>query len=419
MNGRRWPWVALAFAGVSSIGVGVYGTASAQEGGTLVVGLGGIARSDGIGATFGNPDTPPYPTAASQIAHTEAVLSTGPSGYALASTAWPGPLVANAGSVVRVLNPNIPPEASAANYGGRAEAYSPAGPHDASLPGMRARADGGVAESEAGAQDIEGQPGVATADVRSRSRSTFESGVVNVTTSCTASDIDIGDAGAVHIGSVHTEANATSDGATGTSGGRTVVSGATVAGEEVVIDEEGVRFVDPIVAPVGEQLLSQMGIEMFVAAPRQTQAGERATYGAGPLVIVWELPESGGYRWVYSICGSDADAALRLGTPFQPPAPPANVLASGSSPVAPRPSPAPPVPRSPASVASVPAAPPAGTDVALDVAPASFARDLATWPYVLGALCCVAAAIGLVRGRDAAVAARSVAAACPLQGGAP
>ena len=414
---RRWPWLVVAAIGAGNVGVGLYGSAVAQEGGTTILGLTADAQSDGIGSTFGDPEAQPYPVAAGQIAHTQATLSTGPTAYALASTAWPGPLVANAGSLAVLLGG--PPEAGEANYGGRAEAFS-TGPNEAELPSMRARAEGAVAEAEAGAQDVEGQPGAATGDVQTLSRSTYEADVLRATSSCTASDIGFAD-GVVAIGSVRTEAEASTDGGPGTAGGRTVVSGVTIGGQPAEVDENGVRFVDPVVGPVGEQILVNFGIEMFVASPRTSQEEGRASYSAGPLVVVWEPPESG-QLFVYSFCGSEASVSLRSGAAFTaPPLPssspvaPPTSAAAGSTDRPPSTAGAPPA-TSPASTAPPP---PPTEPVAVDPEPAGFVRDLSIWPYIVGALCSVAAGFGLRRGRETALAPRAAALACPLEGARP
>lgn len=406
---RRWPWLALGAAGIATLALGVAGAAG-QEGGGVVNGLDAVAASDGIGSTFGDPDAQPYPVAASQIAHTEATLSTGPTGYALASTAWPGPLVANAGSLAVLLG--APSEARQANYGGRAEAFSPAGPHESELPGMRARAEGGEVEATAGAQDFEGAPGATTGEVETRSFSSFATGTLRSLSSCTASDLGFAE-GAVTIGSVHTEAEATTDGTVGTAGGRTVVSGVTVGGQDAEVDEEGVRFTDPVFAPVGEQVLANFGMDMFVASPRTEEEPSRASHRAGSLVVVWEPPDSG-QRFVYNVCGSDAAVDLRIGLAFVPALP----QPVPSAPSAPRFEGTP----SPSSPGPVPSAqPPAATSPAvapesMELDPVDFVRNLALWPYIVGALAVVVAGMGLARGREVVLAPRAGAVNCPLEG---
>ena len=403
----------LGVVGLASFGVGVYGTASAQEGGTTVLGLDAVAQSDGIGSTFGDPNAQPYPVAAGQIAHTEATVSTGPAGYALASTAWPGPLVANAGSLAVLLGG--PPEAGEVNYGGRAEAFS-TGPTDAEVPTMRAHAERALAEAMAGGQDVEGQPGAATGDVQTISRSTFDETTLQATSSCTASDIGFGE-GVVAIGSVRTEADASTDGATSAAGGRTVVSGVTVGGQPAEVDENGVRFVDPVVAPVGEQILANMGMQMFVASPRTTQEEGAASYRAGPLVVLWEPPESG-QLFVYSFCGSDASVSMRTGAAFTSPVPTTTPLPrppapSGSTTAAPTGGGTTAVTAAPPATTAPPAPPPT-----IDSEPVGFIRDLAIWPYILGAACTVAAGLGLRRAREGALAPRAMT-VCPLEGAQP
>lgn len=408
---RRWPWLVLGAAGLTSVTLGVVGAAAAP--GDTVFGLNAVAASDGVGWTFGDPKAQPYPVGAGEVAHTEATLSTGPTGYALASTAWPGPLAANAGSLAVLLG--APKEAGTANYSGRAEAFSPAGPNDAQKPGMRAHAEGGTAEAVADAQDVESQSGATTGDVATRSLSSFDSGRLQSVSSCTASDIEFA-GGTVKIGSVRTEAQSSTDGKTGTSGGRTVVSGMTVGGQNAEVDESGVRFTDPATAPIGEQILANFGIDMFVAAPRSAQGPSSASYHAGPLVVIWEPPGSG-YIFIYNICGSDSSVALRTGEGFttivdpdEPPEVPPLVLDIGVTAPSPSSSFSAPTP-----VASPTPSPRAGSP-ALGPVPIGFVRDLSSWPYLIGVISIVLAGIGLGRAREAALLPRTAAVVCPLEG---
>lgn len=404
---RRWPWLLFGAAGLAPLALGIAG-ATAQPQSVIVNGLDAVAASDGMGQIMGDPNTQPYPIAKGDLARTEATLSTGPTGYALASTFWPGPLVGNAGSLAVLLG--APPEAGNANYGGRAEAYS-GGPNDAELPGMTAHAVDGVAEAIAGAQDVEAVPGAVTGDVRTRSYSELDGATLRSVSSCTASDLGFAD-GVVTIGSVRTEAEATTDGAASTAGGRTVVTGVQVGGQDATIDEEGVRFTDPATAPIGDQILSNAGLSMFVAAPRTTQGPASASHRAGSLVVIWDPPGTD-YGYTYDICGSDAAVALRLGESF----------VAGPDPVGPIDPPLvlndvafPTLPGVPTvGPTATPAARPSTPEV-ITTRPIGFVRDLALWPYVVGALSVVVAGIGLRRAHDVALSSRSAAVVCPLEG---
>lgn len=399
----------LGAVGLSSLAIGI---ASATAQGNLVVnGLTAVAVSDGMGQTMGNPGAQPYPVAKGDIAHTEATMSTGPTGYALASTAWPGPLVGNAGSLAVLLG--APSQAGQANYNGRAEAFS-GGPNDASAPSMTAHAKDGDAEATAGAQDFTSSQGQSTGDVYTRSYSSFAAGTLQSVSSCTASNLGFGD-GAVTIGSVHTEASAVTNGTSSDAGGRTVVSSTKIGGQDATVDENGVRFTDPATAPIGEQVLSNFGISMFVTAPRQDpKSPSSSSYKSGSLVVIWDPPGTD-YGYIYEICGSDASVAVRLGTGFVPPVevtePIDPELPVGSPVVEPGFVPAP----VSGSVAPRTTIPSVGGD-SFVAAPIAFARDLSNLPYVVGALCIVAAGIGLMRAREAALLTRPNAVVCPLEG---
>lgn len=382
----------LAAAGLALIGTGALGATGARvdaQAAPTIIGFGAVAQSDGTGTTFGDPGTPPYPTAAGQQNHTEATLSTGPAGYALASTAWPGPLVGNAGSLATLLG--APPEAGAVNYGGRAEAFAPAGPNEAALPGMSARAEPTATEAIAGSQAVStgaGADQATTGDSSTISRASFEAGTLTARSTSTTSDIAFA-AGAVRIGSVYTEAVTTTDGTTSTAGGITEVSGGEAGGSPFVVDEEGVRFTDPLTGPVGEQVLSQMGMSMFVASPSSTNEGDSASYQAGALVVTWEPPESG-QLIVYTFGGSTAEVSIRLGTARIPPSGPTPTTAPAT---ASRPASPPSAGATPAAPAARPSTPTPTTETVtrppeeLPVEPAAaFDRNLSWWsPYLVGA----------------------------------
>jgi len=406
---RRWPWLVLGAAGLASFGAGIAG-ATVEAADAVVNGLDAVAVSGGVGQTFGDPNAQPYPVAKGDVAHTEATLSAGPTGYALASTAWPGPLAANAGSLAVLLG--APPEAGQANYSGRAEAFS-GGPNDAELAGMKAHAKDGEAEATAGAQDFESAPGATTGDVYSRSYSSFAAGTLQSVSSCTASDLGFAE-GAVTIGSVHTEAQATTDGTLSSAGGRTVVTGTKVGGQDAEVDENGVRFTDPATAPIGEQVLANFGISMFVAAPRQEEAPSSASHRAGSLVVIWDPPGTD-YGYIYEICGSDATVALRTGLGFVPTPPPLTpetppVDIGGPVFVPPETGPS---FEPPAATPPTTTAPQVPTD---DPSPIAFVRDLSLWPHVLGVAFVLAAGLGLTSARERSLQPLTGLVTCPLEG---
>src|SRR5438105_10497418 len=50
-----------------------------------------------------------------EVPESSANLANGPVGYGLASVVWPGPLASNAGSLILVLQPTAPPQATMLN----------------------------------------------------------------------------------------------------------------------------------------------------------------------------------------------------------------------------------------------------------------------------------------------------------------
>lgn len=407
---------------------GTVGRAGAQTGPITYSGFTVAAASDGEGVTFGAPSKPPYPVAAGQMAHTEASLTQGPTGYALASTFWPGPLAANAGSLA-VLLTGAPPEASQANYAGRAEASSPGGNPDAELAGMRAHSGDDLVEATAAVTGVTNDPGLSSGSINTLSRSVVDDdGRLVALGQSIITDVVIGE-NVIEIDSVTTRATAATDGLAAEASGLTTVSGLVIAGQEASVDEEGVRFSDPATQAVGDQILSNMGIEMWVAQPTTNVGTNAASYRSGSLVVVWEIPQSGGYTWVYTIGGSSATARGNRAT--APPGRPAITppVSTFGAPALPptttidRAAPASPI-RPGTGVA---ATPPAATDPALTDAPANpsgdlvaalpvgFHRQLSWWPYVLGFLASIAAAAGLRRARLLLLDAHPVpVTSCPL-----
>jgi hypothetical protein len=308
-------------------------------------GLGGFnlnADANGIGVTFGAPDSQPYPVGAGLVPFTTTTLSDA-SGYALASLTWPGPLAGNAGNLGNAALPLCPlamlplaapipggseacigepsPERqivqSAINWPIRAEATS-TGTTTSSAPGMSARAVGPEAVGEAEYQQVDA-PGAFTAtSVRTSSRSAVDEGKALADGRAQINGIAI--AGRVTIESITTEAKVETSGGAPVAMGRTVVSGLVVDGQPAVVDDKGFRFADQ----QNENPLTQVesgfnegfkdgGFEIFVTRPVERREGEVVSYRAGSLVVSWAIPESGGQTLIMTFGGATATAQASAG----------------------------------------------------------------------------------------------------------
>ncbi|MBA2607315.1 MAG: hypothetical protein H0U92_00060 [Actinobacteria bacterium] len=239
-------------------------------------------------------------------------------GYGLASAAWPGAIVANGGSLLGILVPGFPPEVAALLiYPVRAEARTGQDPPVTSydLPGltMRSRADNSSAESEAGAQGLSVLPG--TFGV---ARATSSTRVVNELATSTARSVvqNLNIAGVLQIDQIVSTATAKSDGTTGSGTATTKITGATVMGQGVTIDETGLHFgttnqpIDAIIQQVAKQALAAAGISVTVGPTTKEINGPAAVVGANSLVIT--LTQNG-YTLGYALGGARAASVASAG----------------------------------------------------------------------------------------------------------
>lgn len=241
-------------------------------------------------------------------------LATGPVGNSISSLAYPGPLILGIGPLLAAAGrePPVPlpdyPLLVEATSSGQTEIRD----ETAAGSSMYAFAEQNVVEAVttlagAGPDDVLGYGS-------SESRTSGEATDVAVgRVRASMSDI-VAIAGLLRIDSVVTELSATSDGASATSEGRTVVTGATFAGQPITIDRDGVRFVDEPEAPGGPlaelgavvdplsallvQILDQSGslndaldasgIAIRLADPRSIEAGSTAERVSEGLVIEYD-----------------------------------------------------------------------------------------------------------------------------------
>ncbi len=315
-----------------------------------LIGYLGVADSDAVTQTGGDPASAGYPQVQSKTAHTYSSLDTGENGLALSSSQWPGEFAGNAGSLLQVFG--APEEAGALNYPVRAEA-STAGPAESSQAGMTARVEGPLAEAiaEAGGFDGEGSEFLTYGDARATSRSELVDGTLTVTATATITDIVVG--GVITIESVETVAIARTDGSAGDNEGTTTVSGVEIAGQPARVDENGVRAgdgttenpADAVAQTVIDDVLSNFAqafqVEMYLSKPRSTDDGAIQEHRSGSLVmrIVAGDPEAGqGGDGVVAIGGSNAYAQATSGIPFTAaPLPEVTAAPFDTSPAAPPP----------------------------------------------------------------------------------
>lgn len=270
------------------------------------------ADASGMALTFGNPAEEPYPVAGGVVPQTFTTLTTGPSGYALSSVAWPGPLLANAGSLAGLLLPACAPvggvctpkpdsETTAlVNYPVRAEAQSPGGLGEENVGPMSARAEGATSEAKVSVSDFDSTGLVSAARTSTRSRTYVEDDKAISIGESVLSGVEVA-GGLVKMSSVRSLAKVVSDGVTTTIERKMTIEGLEIDGHTATIDEEGVHFEgeggDPgseVTGPLNEELLSHFGMEMFLTRPlEERRSGGEARVKTGSLVVLWKLGDSG------------------------------------------------------------------------------------------------------------------------------
>jgi hypothetical protein len=239
------------------------------------------------------------------INETVSRLSNGPVGYALSSVAWPGTLLGNLGSLlITAGGSDVPPEATALNSPIRAEAHTGGKPVVTDYPPapaptaahMKADATATKVTAEAALGGVQ-QPTVGTLGASSSRTLTELTGVSAARATAHSEVQDVTIAGVLHLGAVESDALATTNGTTAKASGHTVVSGASVAGIPVSIDENGIT-VNTQSAPLPPQAedtvntaLKNAGITVALSKPHGTPSGGSVVYDAGVLAIVWGIQD--------------------------------------------------------------------------------------------------------------------------------
>ena len=211
------------------------------------------------------------------LPETLARFASGPSGYGLASLAYPGGIIANFGSLVTQSGgpgEQVPP------YPIKAEAFYPAGPTeaDASQPGgitQRVITTDRAVEANASFPALDAPPLVAIGTITSASRGAIEGALGVSRTRVALGDVSIL-GGVITIDSLVTDLVAVHDGQTGSTAGGTVASGVKFLGLDASLTEDGLVLqqappVEGPGAPLGSALTGAVDPLNGIAGPLQAQ----------------------------------------------------------------------------------------------------------------------------------------------------
>lgn len=287
---RRRRRLALVVGAASLLGLGGSFPAQAQEGNDAVPVAGPTgeelfgayqleARGIGVQGTYEIEGLLPggSPVMDLTLPETLARFSSGPSGYGLASLAYPGGIVANFGSLMAQSggpSEGVPP------YPIQAEAFYPAGPTeaDASQPGgvaQRVVTDERSVHVDASFPRIDAPPVVNVGSIASASRSAVEGDLAIGRSRVVLGDVSLL-GGVITIESLVTDLVAAHDGQTGSTNGGTVASGVRFLGLAASLTEDGLVLAKAPpatgpAAPLGGALSDAAGPLSSVVGPLQEQ----------------------------------------------------------------------------------------------------------------------------------------------------
>ena len=249
------------------------------------------------------PSANAHPEGGGQVPYSTSALGTGGLGYGLSSIAWPGATEANADKIVLLLFPHdvqgvpvpdgvtglVDTAGPALSYPVRAEARTGDAQPDDTLEAqgatLKAHADSLLASGTATMTGATGQAGFSFGNAETIANSVLSGTAGPAAADSKVTKIDIG--GVIKIDSVTSTATASTDGATSTSSGVTVVQGMTIAGQPAYVDEQGVHIgeqgqpANVIASQIANQALTGGGFSFHVAEPQQEQSGATGSYTAG------------------------------------------------------------------------------------------------------------------------------------------
>ncbi len=217
-------------------------------------------------------------------------------GVGLATVAWPGDTGASLGTTLQV-GFGAPSQASILNDPAIAIARSGSGDADVkntTVPAATVHATATKRKATADAA-VDGAAALATTAGSTASTSSVE--LTGVTSAVGAASTDVRDVtigGVVHIGAVTSSATGSTDGEHADAKGSTSVSGLSVAGVGVTVDETGISVAGTTVVPPGAadavtSALVQAQITITLTKPVKTVTGGKVEYSTGGLVVTTPL----------------------------------------------------------------------------------------------------------------------------------
>jgi hypothetical protein len=332
---RRRSGIALVLAGLVSAAAAV-GTWQAPSASAVEFSSFDF-RSNANGFTFFNDDASGARQGEGTVPHTEANLQNGPVGSGLSTVFWPGPLAANGGTLLLVLQPGctatapvglgsgstplcpLPDSAKQLNYPLRASARSGENPPTNSLSSPGAELTTTAEAKKVTADAVVAQPisatgAFGTTQSHSKVEQTDDGGLAEA--SAKVQDVNLG--GVIKIDQVVSTAKATTNGSKADGATSTQVSGMTVGGQPAYVDEKGLHIgeqnqpANAVANQIAQQALSEGGFKIFVSTPTKEVEGASANVTAGSLII---LQESDSGTTGYILGGAHAQVTAVPGDP--------------------------------------------------------------------------------------------------------
>jgi hypothetical protein len=233
------------------------------------------------------------------VPEASANVSTGPIGRGLATIAWPGPVLGNAGSLILVLRPDAPKDVTALNDPVRAESRIGDDPPQKTYDGV----PGATMATSATPDKVSADSAVksATGDESTFGPTTTHADTVLAEASATSNASSRIEkvalaGGVIKIESVTSTARAVSDGVKAEGDAVTHVEGLTIGGVAATIDQDGLHFGDSsapanaVANQIAKQALEKSGAELVLSSPIKEIDGATATVNAGSLLITWTTP---------------------------------------------------------------------------------------------------------------------------------